>query len=496
MSKQLARKTCSTQSGGHDTDDDDSSSASSLEIMPPVKKTSALATMPNGTSTSKSASSKRCAAVPKRISPDNDDSDSDSDDDDDDLLNSGATFARKPALAAPKKGTTATDKKLKTSKPPSTSTNTSREEARQCKKIETEERKRQEKLANAKKREQEKLEREQQKQQEKETKKRLNEETQQSKGRFAYQEIAILMDPDIYRSEQLSLVETLVEDFTLKEYPSLLICSQAIQWVRKDSLLGGAKEALECLEQNQPNHFELMDRIILILEPEEFIPLLRRTEHDEDDDYPALESWLTSLVSRWQTVWKTTKQPKFILLLHRIPEQLDRQWVEHRRNGRKNDPPPPTESELLDAIQWILIQFQVECVLCKSIEMIQSTVHKMTRAICEGPYKNQVSELECIKKIKTQSTNSDKPLDRARDTWLRQVQQVPRISEPMARNIVRHYPTAHSLFEAYHHHQEPANKENGPQLVSNIISDSKRREAKLSEQIYRLMTSTNPSEML
>ena len=103
-----------------------------------------------------------------------------------------------------------------------------------------------------------------------------------------------------------------------------------------------------------------------------------------------------------------------------------------------------------------MIHFQLDCVHhCPSLEWIQANIHKMSRGICEGVYANQVLELPCIKKIK-QGPNTDDLLDRAGDTWLRMLQQVPRISEAEARNIVQHYPTMQSLWQAYQECDEEA----------------------------------------
>jgi DNA integrity scanning protein DisA with diadenylate cyclase activity len=144
---------------------------------------------------------------------------------------------------------------------------------------------------------------------------------------------------------------------------------------------------------------------------------------------------------------------------------------------------------LQDALQWLLIQFQVECVHCPDIESIQANVHKLTRGLCEAPYANQVTELECIKKIK-QNPTADDPMNRARDAWLRQLQQIPRLSEAMAVNVVREYPTMQSLWQAYQEGDEAQNVA----LLADILRGT-QRQAKLSEALYRFMTSTNPKEM-
>jgi crossover junction endonuclease EME1 len=470
-------------------DDSGSSSEDSLQIMPPVKplQKKRIKKIAKTTLTSKTSLN----------------FDSDSDEDDHLLKADSATFSTKPTTKP--KASIARRKPLDGLE--------SSEQARQRKKLEADERKRREKEERARKREAEKLVRERQKQREKETKaknkeleklqrgqqkqnekeskKRQAEENFQANGKYAHKEIVVLLDASLYSNEELALVEALTEDFLLKPYPSALTCPKAIQWVRKDFLSGGAADAWEHLERKESGHYEHVDRVILVMQPEDFIPLLQRTDHEEDDDYPGLETFLTDLIARWQASWNTSDQPKLLLLLHRIPESLDRQWIDHRRRNKKDELPPPTESELHDAIQWLLVQFQVGCVLCPSIEMIQSTVHKMTRAICEAPYSHQVSELECIKKIKTQAVTSDRPLDRAKDTWLRQLQQVPRLSEVMARNVVRHYPTALSLWQAYQEGDEGRNSA----LLADILTGTSRQ-IKLSEALYRFMTCENPKDMI
>lgn len=472
-----------------DNDDSGSSSDDSLQIMPPVKP----------------LQNRRSKKIAKKLptSKTSLNFDSDSDEDDHLLTASGATFSTKPTTKP--KGPTARRK------PPDGLEST--EQARQRKKLEVDEQKRREKEERTRKREAEKLvrerqkqreketkakdkelekvQREQQKQNEKESKKRQAEDNFQANGKYAHKEIVVLLDASLYSNEELALVEALTEDFLLKPHPSALRCPKAIQWVRKDYLSGGASDAWEKLERKESGHYEHVDRVILVMQPEDFIPLLQRTDHEEDDDYPGLEIFLTELIAQWQASWNTSKEPKLLLLLHRIPESLDRQWVDHRRRNKKDELAPPTESELHDAIQWLLVHFQVECVLCPSIEMIQSTVHKMTRAICEAPYIHQVSELECIKKIKTQAVTSDDLLVRAKDTWLRQLQQVPRLSEVMARNVVRHYPTALSLWQAYQEGDEGRNAA----LLADILNGTSRQ-IKLSDALYRFMTCEKPKEMI
>jgi hypothetical protein len=279
----------------------------------------------------------------------------------------------------------------------------------------------------------------------------------------------------------------------LHSYTSALTCSKAVQWIRKDYLQGGAQEAVKRLESNESENYEHLPHVMLILEAEDFFPLLHRTDCDEDSEFPILKTWLESLISRWKHVWKTSHSPRIILILHQVHEALDRLWVDHRRqNNNAGTPTPPTEWEFQDATQWLLIQFQVECVICPTIESIQSNFHKMTRGLAEAPYVNKVTEFQCIKKIK-QTTAASDDLSKAKDVWTRQLQMLPGVSEPMARNLTQSYPTMMSLWQAYQDVDDDGCRPQ--QLVAGDFTNV-RRQAKLSESIYRVMTSDNPNEMV
>lgn len=402
---QLARMRFSVDSDSSDNCD------SSLEILPPIR----ASTTTNGLK----------QELPKILKIEGLSS-SDDDSEEDELLKSApATFSRKHNATAPPRTTTVRTK-------PAASTNEQKkkreqEEARLQRKRETEQKKQQDKEAKTRKREQDKLDRERKKLADQQTKKRQREENAQATGKFAHQEIVVLMEPEIYNNEEYALVDALSEDFLLHSYSSALTCKKAIQWVRKDHLQGGAKCALERLQKVDREQFEHLHYAIFILGPNDFIQLLQKKDRD-DDDYPVLVKWLESLTTRWQYVWNTTKQPRFLFLLHRVPEGLDQMWVDHRRkNTNQESVRLPALFELQDAIQWLLIQFQIECIHCPDIESIQANVFKMTRALCEAPYKSQVTELECIKKIKS-NTSADDNLSLARDSWVRMLQQIPRVS--------------------------------------------------------------------
>lgn len=469
-------------------DDDDDDDDSSLEIMPPenvvfdIRKQPEFDTEPKPCRTFDA----RTAALLMESS----------DSEDDLLMKAKSVFSR--SRHSTKRSSNVTTRTVPTA---SSSTYTSlpsnavtreetREEARLRKKRETEKRKEAEKLARATKREEERADREKKKLEEKGKRKRQQQEFHQSSGKYANKEIAVLMDTELYNNEEFDLVGALNEDFLIHPQKDVFNMSKAIQWIRKDYLQGGAKDALDQLEQGAFDLFERQPYLLILLEPNDFIPLLKRKGHDVDDDYPALENYLEQLKSRWQQHWKTSDEPRIIFILYQIPKALDRKWINHRKRSGSIGRSPPTEFELNDAIQWLLVQFQVECIHCSTIESMQSNISKLTRGICEGRYSNNVTELQCIKKIK-QTTTGERPIDRARDVWLRQLQQVPRISESIALNVVQHYPTMQSLWQAYQLGDDATNSA----LLEDMLSD-RSRQSKLSHCLYRVLMSENPKEML
>ncbi|KAL3920230.1 MAG: hypothetical protein SGILL_003365 [Bacillariaceae sp.] len=475
---------------GSDSDD------SSLMIMPPVKKkvvnrhfsqknhllnkptnmknkAASFKKPPPPAASASSTTNKKSAAVASRFSKDYEFSDSDDDSDDDLLLSTKPTFE-------------------------------TREQINDRKKREKERQKEREKLEKAKKRQEAKEAREQHKLREKEEKHHQNQTHAQAIGKFKHDEIAVLMDPKLIEDDPLGLVEKLSDDFLIHSYPSKKISSvcAAIQFVRKDYLRGGAKAAVASLEENDKQGYEHIHQLVLVIGPGVFIPLLQRDNNDIDDDFPKLEAWLSSIKSKWRKVWKKAshEEPRLFLMLKDLPKALDRMWKDYRRQHR-GEPCLPRVLELEDAMQWLLVQFQVECMLCPNANLIQLTLHKMTRALSDKPYATQVTELECIKKIKAgPGAASDDAVHRASDVWLRQLQQIPRLSEPMAENVVQQYPTCQSLWQKYQELLDNEDVDEGIEdcssLLANILNAGRNSQQKLSQAVFRIMTSDDPNEMI
>ncbi|KAG7367914.1 hypothetical protein IV203_030657 [Nitzschia inconspicua] len=373
-----------------------------------------------------------------------------------------------------------------------------RDQIKQRKKREREAQQEQERNNKARKRQEEREARQRQKQDEKAAKKRKNEAFNQTNGKYRHDEIAILMDPFLFDNDVLGLVQMLSGDFLVHSYPSnLSMAPAAVQFIRKDFLHGGAKDAIDCLKKGQKDKYQHIQDLVLVVEANDFIPMLQRQEKTEDDDYPKLEQWLVSIQSKWQQVWHVSPhvQPRMLLLLRNVPETLDKMWVQHRRRSQADTTSLPTAWELHDAIQWLLVQFQVECMHCPNEDFIQLILHKMARAICQKPYKNHVSELECVRKIKHgPNLVTDNPVDRVKDVWLRQLQSIQGLSLAMAQNVVDRYPTCQSLWQAYQELQQ--NENSSPALLLADILAPGRSQQKLSRAVFQILTSNNPGEMI
>lgn len=387
-----------------------------------------------------------------------------------------------PPLAAPR--ATATQASKEAAK-------LQREEERAQKKLETALRKQQEKEERQRKREREREGKTRKKEEERLTKKQNTERGRQEAGKYAHEEVVLLMDSHIYRNSEYDLVRVLEEDFLMAEYPSALTCTKSIQFIRRDYLQGGGKTALENLQAGESSGYEHIPYLLLLLEAEDFIELIQKDAADVDDDFPKLEKWLTDLKGRWKSIWGKDKDPRVILILNNVSATLDRQWIDHRKASNRSGPSPPTEWDLQDSIQWLLIQFQVDCIQCTTIEQVQANVHKLTRGLAEAPYAKNISELECVRKIKQDENVGEDPFSKAADTWLRQLQMMPKVSEVRARNLVQHYPTLHSLWEAYKDGDEASNA-----ALLNYCFDQRSSQSLLSATVHKIFTCKDPNEMV
>lgn len=325
----------------------------------------------------------------------------------------------------------------------------------------------------------------------------------QARGRFANQEIVVLAEPDILDTYKVQDTLTEAGFAHVRPYPSGLSC-QVLQFIRQDYLQGGAEKALQDLLKNGPPRsgqavaYEHIGVVAVVVPAETLVDLIQDEASPrnavDDDDYPKLEQWLFGLVTGWRAAWhKTTDdRPRIILLLYKITESLDRLWVQYRTGGRSGRTPPTTE-QFHDAVLWMLIQFQVESIHCHSPEDLSHEILKMTRFLAEAPYAKQATELQTFAKLPAHVNDMAPDFDRAQDTWIRQLQQIPRLSADMARNVSMHYPTALSLWKVY---QDETMTEDEKRFLLTDLFGTKSAQSKLSNHVYLALTSDDPQEIL
>lgn len=371
------------------------------------------------------------------------------------------------------------------------------------------EQKEREKQAAKDQREREKLAKQAAKEAEKKQRQENRTRSHQVRGRYANQEVAVLAEPTLLdtATNQWKIVEALAASgFNhIKAYPSGLSC-HALQFIRQEYLKGGAGKAVETLLQDGPSEtetsYEHIPLLAVVVEAPQLIDLIQQDdENDEshqsgvdDDDYPKLEQWLFGLVAAWRAAWhqSAAKRPRIILLLHKVPAMLDRVWVQYNRSGRRG-PCPPNSEQLYDAILWMLIQFQIESVHCPTDEDVAHEIFKMTRLLAETPYARQATDLQTMAKLPAHVSDMAPSADRARDTWIRQLQQIPRLSADMAQSVAHHYPTAMSLWKVY---QDDELNLSEKQLLLADLFGTRSSQVKLSMHVYRALTSDNPHEIL
>ena len=307
---------------------------------------------------------------------------------------------------------------------------------------------------------------------------------QQASGKLAHTEIAVLWDIPHRQWDSSEDDGTSFRIVTHSSSTSAL--ARTVQWIRLDSLQGGAEEAVVALKNARTGGFEHIPVVAIVASGETFLDLLR---HDGEDDYPRLEAWITAFQEQWKKTWKTDKEPRIILLLDRVQEELENRW---KRSKSKHD--LATMEELHDAITWLLIQFRVESIRCRSEDELLYHLKKMTRLLAEAPYVQETTEIQCVKKLPSEiDADQCTEEERAHDCWLRQVQQIPNISNQKALAFVQYYPTSVSLWRDY---MNPDVEESSKRLlVANMFTD-KRQFRKLANQMYTVMTTQDPNEVV
>ncbi len=296
-----------------------------------------------------------------------------------------------------------------------------------------------------------------------------------------------------------------------------------VRWIRRDHLAGGSA-SIASAPSNDDNVQRTDMVAIVFYNPRAFLRLLERDAAAEArDDYPELRVWLrnvrSSLATRWETRWKSDPETgggrkghgsksvvagaassagddssrsttRIVLVLHKVQEELQRQWNEGGR--RRRSFAPTSEEELNDATVWLLIEQHVECTLTSTDDETAEYLANLTRALAEAPYYDDVTELHCVAKLKADSSATTAE-EKAKCAWMRQVRQLPGMSEAKARKLLEHYPTLMSLLDEY---EDPTLTNDEKKCLLEDCMVEGRKAKKLSESMYRLMTSNDPNELI
>ena len=189
---------------------------------------------------------------------------------------------------------------------------------------------------------------------------------QQSSGKFAREEVGLLVHPHIKQvwTKQQSPHDQQQDQLQLWEAlslwnPHILECEGidegAIHFLRRDCINGGAKSAIQAFQDDDTTGYQLVNRLLIIFyNPDDFLKLLQRSEAHEED-YPFLDEWLEQIYSSWKIKWSTATIPKVMILLPRILSEIHRRW-----NGAHQTQPlhrSITDSDLNDAIVWLHVSF-------------------------------------------------------------------------------------------------------------------------------------------
>jgi len=380
-------------------------------------------------------------------------------------------------------------------------------------------------------------------------------EDQQEQGKFAQQEICIHLEKSLAQSVLGGLIQMTLSDTYMVSSPNSSSPSECVvdatttadtsseisnksltltklvppivdgcvQWSRRDYILGGATTSYDPTSEDGVEWLDIL--AVVFYDPKVFLRLLTREilgvseEEGEDfeDDFPLLRAWVKQLRESYararlgvgranSSSVAVVKPPRIVLILHKVQEEMSQQWV--KNNGRKKRRKsfiPANEDELHDAVIWMLIEERIECAFTSTDLETIDYLKGLTRALSEYPYAELMTELQCIKKLKSthstiESSESSKngggksPYDRAKDSWLRMLQQIKGLTEGMALRVVRYYPTARSLMERYEDPHLTVDQKRT--LLATLLMDGKRNMVKLSDSVYRLMTSEDPFELI
>ncbi|GMH59028.1 hypothetical protein TrLO_g9710 [Triparma laevis f. longispina] len=309
-------------------------------------------------------------------------------------------------------------------------------------------------------------------------KKRIKETRAQEAGRYAEKEITCLIESSLVESDcGRSIVNSLQTSSTPYN-----ICIQihpipdSIRWFQRPYTLGGATH------MEVPGNIEAPLMSVVFWKPDKFLKLLRKRDLSKDD-LPYLREWV-------EEVRKAKKDGggRICVVLVDAVGEVNRKWKGKASARRQSGGAPTTEEELQDAIILMLIQFKIEVTLCRNSAEAVEFITDMTDRLCKMPYKEEVSELDCLKVLKKGGGGEED----GGQAWFRMVSQIQGVSDAKASSFVEHYPTMNSVYEAYEKCFDESEK---MQMLEGAFG-TKTLNTKLSSVIYKILMADEGLELL
>ncbi|CAM9487793.1 unnamed protein product, partial [Hapterophycus canaliculatus] len=271
----------------------------------------------------------------------------------------------------------------------------------------------------------------------------------QARGSFKFEEVACVMERRFFESTRGARARAGAAEQPGREEKFMVAAGDcgapgAVWWTRRAYLEGGAAVS--------GSGVETLDILVVVVPPETLLSQLGRVNArvgggGDGNVFPTLGRFVDGIRAA------APGFSRLVLVLEGAKNALDQQWARSARssNGKGSASGVCTRDDFEDAQCWLLIHKEVETRLTKDGEETGQYLWDLTKALSCSPYKDDVTELHCVARTKTEARGSDrfpKAEKELMDTWVRMLEQVPQVSRNKAVEIATHYPLPRDLVSA------------------------------------------------